>query len=415
MSIKIPRIAFLDDYEIKNQKVLVRVDFNTPVHPKTGAILDDNRIRAHAKTLKELLDKNNAVVAISHQGRPGSSDFVSLEKHAKHLSKIMNIDVKFVDDVIGPAAREAIQKLNPGELLILENTRLISEEIIEATPEKQAQTFLVRKLAPLFDSFVLDAFSAAHRSQPSLVGFPMVLPSVGGRVLEAEVKALCKLFNVEERPIVFVLGGSKVEDSLKIIETIVKNNIADRILTTGLLAELFIVAKGIYLGEENMKALSEKGLITLIPRARRILLMGAPIETPYDFAIDRNGKRLEVPATKVNGMIKDIGDETINMYHEMMKDAKVIVLRGPAGIIEEPLFRKGTFELAKRALETDAFTIFGGGHFTAIANELDTSLRKKIGHISLAGGALLLFLSGETLPALTALEKSAKKFIWGET
>ena len=156
-------------------------------------------------------------------------------------------------------------------------------------------------------------------------------------------------------------------------------------------------------------------LITLIPRARRILLMGAPIETPYDFAIDRNGKRLEVPATKVNGMIKDIGDETINMYHEMMKDAKVIVLRGPAGIIEEPLFRKGTFELAKRALETDAFTIFGGGHFTAIANELDTSLKKKIGHISLAGGALLLFLSGETLPALTALEKSAKKFIWGET
>ena len=414
MSLKIPKIAFLDDYDVSNKKVLVRVDFNSPIDPKTGEILDDNRIRAHTRTLKELLDKNNAVVVISHQGRPGGSDFVSLEVHARKISEIMKMDVKFVDDVIGPTAREKIKELKNGEILVLENTRIVSEEIIEATPEKQAKTFFVRKLAPLFDIFVLDAFSAAHRSQPSLVGFPMVLPSVGGRVLEAEVKALTRIFKPDEKPTVFVLGGAKVEDSLKIIETLVKNKVADRILTTGLLAELFLLAKGINIGKENMQFLMERGLVSLIPRARRILLSGAPIETPYDFAVLKNNKRVEFPATKVSGKIMDIGSETINMYHEMMKDAKVVVLRGPAGVIEDPRFRKGTFELAKRAIESGAFTIFGGGHFIAVANELSDDLKSKIGHISLAGGALLLFLSGETLPALEALEISAKKFIWGE-
>jgi len=414
MSLKLPKIAFLDDYDVSNKKVLVRVDFNSPIDPKTGEILDDNRIRAHTRTLKELLDKNNAVVVISHQGRPSGSDFVSLEVHARKISEIMNMDVKFVDDVIGPTAREKIKELKNGEILVLENTRIVSEEIIEATPEKQAKTFFVRKLAPLFDVFVLDAFSAAHRSQPSLVGFPMVLPSVGGRVLEAEVKALTRIFKPDEKPTVFVLGGAKVEDSLKIIETLVKNKVADRILTTGLLAELFLLAKGINIGKENMQFLMERGLVSLIPRARRILLSGAPIETPYDFAVLKNGKRVEFPATKVSGKIMDIGSETINMYHEMMKDAKVVVLRGPAGVIEDPRFRKGTFELAKRAIESGAFTIFGGGHFIAVANELSDDLKSKIGHISLAGGALLLFLSGETLPALEALEISAKKFIWGE-
>jgi len=414
MSLSIPKIALIDDYDITNKKVLVRVDFNSPIDPKTGEIIDDHRIRGHTKTLKELIDKDNAVVVMSHQGRPGGSDFVSLEVHAKKVSEIMGMDIHFIDDVIGPAARERIKNLKNGEILLLENTRIVSEEIIEATPEKQANTFFVRKLSPLFDVFVLDAFSTAHRSQPSLVGFPMVLPSVGGRVLEAEIKALARIFRPDEKPIVFVLGGAKVEDSLKIIETLVRNGVADRILTTGLLSMIFLVAKGIYIGKDNMKFLNERGYTSLIPRARRLLLMGAPVETPYDFGVLKNGKRAEEPATKVTGKIFDIGEETINMYHEMMKEAKVIVLRGPAGVIEDPRFRKGTFELAKRAIETGSFTIFGGGHFIAIANELDEKLRSKIGHISLAGGALLLFLSGEKLPALEALEISAKKFIFGD-
>ncbi|MHA1615803.1 MAG: phosphoglycerate kinase [Candidatus Njordarchaeales archaeon] len=412
MALELPKIPFMDDLDLESKKVLVRVDFNVPVDPEKGEIIDDTRIKAHAKTIEELVNKNSAVVVISHQGRPGEKEFVSLELHAKRLSEIIEMDVKFIDDIIGPSARNEIRNLKNGEVLVLENTRIISEEIIEAAPEKQAKTFLVRKLAPLFDAFVLDAFSAAHRSQPSLVGFPMVLPSVAGRVFEAEIKALLRIVSKEERPKVFVLGGAKVEDSLKIIETLVRNRAADRILITGLLAEVFLLAKGINIGKENIRVLTEKGLISLIPRARRVLMMGAPIETPYDVAVNRNGKRVEMPVTKVNGVIMDIGSETIKIYSELMKDAKVIVLRGPAGVMEHELFKIGTIKLAEAALKTDAFTIFGGGHFIAVANELDENLRKKVGHISLAGGALLLFLAGERLPAIYALAESAKKFLW---
>ncbi|MHA1590640.1 MAG: phosphoglycerate kinase [Candidatus Njordarchaeales archaeon] len=412
MVLEIPPIPFMDDYDLSEKKVLVRVDFNVPIDPKTGVILNDARIKAHARTIKELIDLNAAVVVISHQGRPGGKEFTSLKIHAERLSEILSYNVKFIDDIIGPAARNEIKKLKNAEVLVLENTRLISEEIIEAAPEKQAQTFFVKKLAPLFDAFVLDAFSTAHRSQPSLVGFPMVLPSVAGRVFEAEIKALSKIISREERPKVFVLGGAKVEDSLKVIETLVRNKAADRILTTGLLAEVFLVAKGINIGKENIQFLAEKGLIGLIPRARRLLMMGAPIETPYDVAIEKNGKRVEVPVTKVNGRIMDIGTETIKSYIQLMNDAKIIVLRGPAGVIEKGSFKIGTIKLAEAALRTSAFTIFGGGHFTVIADELDEKLRKKIGHRSLAGGALLLFLAGERLPAIYALAESAKKFIW---
>jgi len=195
MVLEIPPIPFMDDYDLSEKKVLVRVDFNVPIDPKTGVILNDARIKAHARTIKELIDLNAAVVVISHQGRPGGKEFTSLKIHAERLSEILSYNVKFIDDIIGPAARNEIKKLKNAEVLVLENTRLISEEIIEAAPEKQAQTFFVKKLAPLFDAFVLDAFSTAHRSQPSLVGFPMVLPSVAGRVFEAEIKALSNIIS----------------------------------------------------------------------------------------------------------------------------------------------------------------------------------------------------------------------------
>ncbi len=218
--------------ELSGRKVLLRVDLNSPID-KDGRILDSSRLKAHAPTIKELVERRNSVVLISHQGRPGDRDFVELQEHAQILSKYLDMNVEFVDDVMGPYAREKIKNMKEGEIILLNNVRMVSEELIEAPPQQHAKTFLVRKLSPLFDGYVNDAFATAHRSQPSLVGFPLVIPSAAGRVMEKEISALSKIFTPEESPKVFVLGGGKVLDTLRIIENLTKKRIADRILTGG--------------------------------------------------------------------------------------------------------------------------------------------------------------------------------------
>jgi phosphoglycerate kinase len=409
VDMKIPKIPTLKDIDITNKKIFMRIDINVPINPDTGEIVDDRRIRVHAETIREVLEKYKpAIVLGSHQGRPGEPDFITLEKHAERLSKYLGYEVKYIDDVMGPAARKAIEELKPGEILLLDNLRLVSEEVIEATPEKQSYTIFVRRLAPLFDAYVNDAFAAAHRSQPSIVGFPLVLPSAAGPLFEKEISALKKVVEGFESPRIFVLGGTKVRDLLRVIENLVKNKMADRILTTGLLAQLFLVAKGINLGRENMRFLEEKGILPLIPRARYILLMGAPIETPIDFKVLIDGEVKNTGLGGIKGKIMDIGEQTARIYSEFIKDAKVVVMRGPAGVIEDERFREGTLTLLKAAYETKAFVLIGGGHLTSLIDE--SKLNEHI-HVSTGGNALLLFLSGETLPALKALELSAKMFL----
>ncbi len=409
MELKIPRIPTLKDIDISNKKVFMRIDINVPIDPDTKEILDDRRIRVHSKIIKELMEKYQpALVLGSHQGRPGEPDFVTLEKHVELLRKYTGLDIKFVDDVIGPKAREEIKNLKPGEILLLDNLRLVSEEVIEATPEKQSYTIFVRKLASLFDNYVNDAFATAHRSQPSIVGFPLVLPSAAGPLFEKEISALKRVFEKYESPRIFVLGGVKVRDMLRVIENLVINKLADRILTTGLLAQVFLVAKGINIGSENMAFLEEKGVLPLIPRARHILLKGAPIETPIDFKVVVDGNVENKQIGSINGVIKDIGENTTNMYSEFIKEAKVVVMRGPAGVIEDERFRKGTETLVKTAIESKAFVLIAGGHLGSMVE--DSVISEKV-HVSTGGNALLLFLSGETLPALKALELSAKMFL----
>jgi phosphoglycerate kinase len=399
-------IPTLDDVNASNKKILLRIDINSPVDKKTGKLLDDSRIKAHAYTVKNLLERDNAVVILSHQGRPGDDDFISLQQHAELLSKYIGTNVEFIEDIIGPYAIEKVKKIEKGQIYLLENVRLVSEELIEAPPAQQAKTFLVRKLSPLFDIYVNDAFAAAHRSQPSLVGFPIVLPSAAGKVMEKEVSALAKIFNPEDSPKIFVLGGGKVSDTLKIIEHLAKNRVADRILTGGLVAELFAAAKGINLGKANMQVLESKGLLSLIPRARKLLLSGAPIEIPVDFVTEKqNGETSEEPANNINGTIKDIGSTTIEIYSSFIKEAKVITMRGPMGIIEDERFRNGTKSLLKSAFESPGFVIIGGGHMISMV-EKGIEINENKVHISTGGGALLLFLAGDKLPALEALHLS---------
>ena len=214
----------IDDVEVKDKVVLVRVDFNSPVDPETKKILDDSRIRAHGEsTVKELAEKGAKVVVLAHQGRKGDSDFIPLKQHAEILAKVLGNPVKYVDDLFGEKAKDAIKGLKSGEVVVLENVRAYDAETEQGTPEEQAKKELVVNLAPLADLFVNDAFSAAHRAHVSIIGFTAVLPSVAGRVMERELRSLRKILEKPEKPCVFILGGAKTDDSLEISSYVLNN------------------------------------------------------------------------------------------------------------------------------------------------------------------------------------------------
>jgi len=408
MPLYIPKIPTYREIEIRGKKVFMRIDINVPLDPETGEIIDDRRIRVHAKYIRMLMEEfNPALVLGSHQGRPGSSDFITLEKHHKLLEKYTGLSIKFVEDVMGPSAIKAIKELKPGEVLLLDNLRLVSEEVIEAPPERQALTIFAKRIASAVDLYINDAFATSHRSQPSIVGLPLLLPSAIGPLFEKEIKALERVVSESEPPRVYVLGGKKVVEHLRVIENLVNNKLADRILTCGLLGILFLAAKGVKIGVENYKLLEEAGALPLVPRARYLLLRGAPIETPVDCKVVHNGNVKNVYIGELKGRIMDIGENTVEIYSELIKDAKTVVMRGPAGVIEVEEFKTGTQALLNAAIQSKAYVLIAGGHLGAMVPE---GLEGRV-HVSTGGNAVLLFLSGEELPALKALELSAKMFL----
>jgi len=406
-----PKFLTLDDVNVKGKTVMVRVDFNSPVDPETKKLLDDTRIRAHGETtIKELSEKEAKVVILAHQGRPGDPDFIPLKQHAERLGEIIGKSVKYVDDLYGEKAKKAIRELRNGEILVLENTRTYPEERKSKTPEEHAKSEFIRELAPLADLFVNDAFSAAHRSHASVVGFTAVLPSVAGRIMERELKALTRVLESPEKPCVFILGGAKADDSLKISQYVLKNEIADYILTGGITGHLFLVATGVDLGGPNMELLEKQKVLDLVPGIEKLMAeYPGKIKTPIDVAVEVEGKRKEISVKNLptEHPIFDIGTETIKEYSQIIKKAKSIVISGPPGVYEREEFLKGTKEVLEAVAESEAFSLVGGGHTVAAVQEL--GLSDKMSYISTAGGALIEFLMGSKLPAVVALEKAAEK------
>ena len=406
-----PKILTIDDFDFKGKTALVRVDFNSPVDPETKKVLDDTRIKAHGETtIKELAKKGAKIVILAHQGRPGDPDFTPLKQHAQILGKILGKPVKYVDDVFGEKAQKAIKELKNGEILVLENVRTFPDEQKKGTPEEHAKTEFVKKLAPLADVFVSDAFAAAHRAHVSIVGFTAVLPSVAGRIMERELKALGRVLQAPEKPCIYILGGAKADDSLKISQYVLKNKIADHVLTGGVTGHLFLAAKGVDLGKSNMEFLEKKELMGLMPGIKDLMkAYPGKVEVPIDLAVDVKGKRKEIPATDLptNYPIYDIGEKTVKKYSDLVRGAKSIVISGPMGVFENKEFAKGTKKLFEAIASSKAFSLVGGGHTIAAVEEL--GLAKKMGYVSTAGGALIEFLMGEQLPGVVALEKAASR------
>ncbi len=401
----------LDDVNVKGKTVIVRVDFNSTVDPETKKLLDDERIKLHSVTIRELAEKGAKVIVLAHQGRPGDADFIGLGQHANRLKEILGIDVKFVEDVVGEKAVTAIKELRDGEILLLDNVRTLSDEMAKKSIEEHANSMIVNALAPLADLFVIDAFAAAHRAHASIVGFIPKIPTVFGRVMEKELLAIDKVRSVENRPIVYVLGGSKVKEGVEISEYVLSNNRVDYILTGGLVAQLFLHSKGINLGDVNVKVLEGRGLLDLAPKAKTLLdNFKEKIITPKDLAVKSNGFRREllVEELPTDDEICDIGSTTMEYFAKFLSNAKAVFLHGPMGVYEDSKFIEGTRAVFKAAVESGAFTVAGGGHTIAALSRL--GLYDKVSYISSGGGALLEALMGKKLPVIEAIEKYQTTF-----
>ena len=400
----------LDDFNVKDKVVLVRVDFNSEIDPETKKVTSDVRIRAHAETtINELAEKGAKVVILAHQGRKGDPDFIPLKQHAEILGKILKCPVKYVADVYGEKAQSAIKKLQSGEILVLDNVRSFDGETKKGTPEEHAKSILVQNLAPLADLFVNDAFAAAHRAHVSMVGFTAVLPSAAGRIMERELKSLARALEKPEKPCVYIMGGAKADDSLEISKYVLSNRIADYVVVGGVTSQLFLASKGVDLGKKTMDFLAKKELTGLIPGIQNLMHKYPDnVVVPVDVALDVNGKRKEISVADLptEYSIFDIGAKTVENYNRIIGNAKSIVVSGPMGVYEDEEFNYGTKKVFEAIANSKAFSLAGGGNTIAAIQEY--GLTQKISYISTAGGALIEFLMGKKLPGVIALENAVK-------
>ena len=398
------KVLTLDDFELKGKTVFLRVDMNCPIDSNTMEISGIKRIEEAIETINAL-DQTKLVIA-SHQGRVGNNDYTGMDKHAKVLEKLLNKKIKYVEDVIGEIAQNEIKNLQDGEILLLDNLRLCAEENYEFSPEAAANTIMVKRLAHLFDLCVLDSFPSAHRSHPSIVGFPHVLPACAGRIVEREVRNLDEIMTVAKAPHVIVLGGSKVPDRLEAIKMLIQNGRADHVLLTGLIGNVFMRAQARIKYPLGIKREEE-----VVTKAHALIGEYPDVfTTPVDVAIDKDGQRMEmdVREIKTGDKIYDLGPKTVEHYSKIISSAGTVFISGPAGFFEKENFSFGTRGLLEAVAKSMATTLVSGGHLTTALKE--QGLEEKINHISTAGGALVLYLTGEKLPMIKALETAAMKY-----
>lgn len=411
-------ICTLDEFELRNKTVLCRVDINQPVDRQTDTLKSIARIRACVPTVKELAEKGAKVVLLAHQGSDIEyKNFYCTRPHAKVLTELLGRPVQWIDDVCGPAARAAIQNLNPGEILLLDNVRFVSEEQtlfemkLQLTHEQQAKTLLVEKLAPLADLYVCDAFAAAHRDQPSLCGFEQVLPSAMGRLFEKEYCVISQLMEAPERPCVFVLGGAKISDAFMMLETVLSNGTADRVLTGGLVANILLAAKGEPVGQGSLDFIVKSNYAEYIDLAKPLYEKYADkIVLPTDLAGVSGEERVEYALCDVpeDFSALDIGSQTANAYCEIIASSKTVFVNGPMGVFEQTLTELGTKAVFEALGSTNAYTVVGGGDSVTAATKYQVA--EKLGYVCTGGGALIRFLTGEELPVVRALRHAAEAF-----
>lgn len=410
-------INTLDDFDFYSKIVLCRLDLNSPYDREKNVLKDNSRIIAALPTIKELSEKGAKLVLLSHQGGDLEyQNFIPTEIHSKEIELHIGEKIQYIDDICGPAAREAMKSLISGDILLLDNVRYMAEEMtlfetkLKLSPEEQSKTIVVKKLAPIGDIYVCDAFAAAHRDQPTLVGFEELLPSAMGRLFEKEYSILTKIITAPEKPCVFVLGGAKIEDAFLMMPAVLKNNIPDCILCGGLVSTIFMMARGDCLGSPSEELIYKKKLEPYIDRAKTIWKeYSDKLILPLDFAYSQGGrKEIDYDNLPCQHPIADIGEKTIQLYKEEIAKAHTVFVNGPLGIFEKSETQLGTYEIWHHIAHSNAFSVIGGGDSISVVSKYNLS--SKFSYMCTGGGAMVRFLSGEELPVVKALKKSARKY-----
>lgn len=384
------------DLDVQGKRVLVRVDFNVPMDG--SRITDDTRIRAAVPTLQHLIQHGAKVILASHLGRPDGQveEKLRLAPVAQHLSTLLGKPVAMAPDVVGREVEQAVAGLGSGDVLLLENVRFRAEE--EANDPAFA-----KQLAALADVYVNDAFGTAHRAHASTEGVAHYLPSAAGLLMQAEIDTMGRALLRPDRPFVAIVGGKKVSDKIGVLNNLIQR--ADRILVGGAMANTFLKAHGLEIGQSYYEPDAVEIATSLVKEAKaadKDLLL--PRDCVVATALDEKAMYhvVDVQEIPLAQMVVDIGPETIRQYTEALRDAKTVIWNGPMGVTEIEPFATGTREIAKALGEVDGMTIVGGGDSVAALEQ--AGLADRVSHVSTGGGASLEFLEGKDLPGVAALD-----------
>jgi phosphoglycerate kinase len=383
------------DIDVSGRKVFVRVDFNVPLD--NGRVADDTRIRETLPTIRYLIERGAKVILASHLGRPKGKvvEELRLTPVAERLSELLGKPVQKADEAIGEQVQAMADKLQPGDVLLLENVRFYPGEE-KNDPE------LARQFAALAEIYVNDAFGAAHRAHSSTEGIAHYLPAVSGLLMEKEISVLGKALSNPDRPFTAIIGGAKVKDKIDVIDNLL--NIADNLVIGGGLAYTFLKAQGYEIGKslvDNDKLDLALGFIRKAQEKGVNFLLPVDVVVADDFKAEANTQIVPIDAIPADWEGVDIGPKTRELYAKTIKESKLVVWNGPMGVFEIEPFSHGTREVAQACAETSAYTIIGGGDSAAAVEKF--GLAAKMDHISTGGGASLEFMEGKALPGVVAL------------
>ena len=384
------------DVDVQGKRVLMRVDFNVPM--QDGTISDDKRIRAALPTIKHAIEAGGKVILMSHLGRPKGKpdDAFRLDPVAKRLSELLGQPVQKVDDCIGADVEQAVAKLEPGDVLLLENVRFYAQET-DNDPE------FAKALAALGDIFVNDAFGTAHRAHASTTGVADYLPAVSGFLMEKELEFLGGAVEDPKRPFVAILGGAKVKDKIAVIESLL--NKVDTLIIGGGMAYTFLKAQGYEVGNSLLDGERLEFCRSIMAKAEEKgveLLLPVDVVAAKEYGPDAEHKVVSSREMPADWEGLDIGPETAKRFSAAVKDAGTVVWNGPMGVFEFEAFAKGTLSVAQALADSSAVTIIGGGDSAAAVEQM--GLADKMTHVSTGGGASLEFLEGKVLPGVAALD-----------
>ena len=380
------------DIDLKNKRVLMRVDFNVPM--ADGKVTDDKRIKAALPTIKYVLEQGASLLLMSHLGRPkgGPDPEFSLRAASEALATLLGTPVKMAPDCVGPEVEKMAKELKAGEVLMLENTRFHKGE-------EKNDLDLAKQMAALGDVYVNDAFGSAHRAHSSTEGIARFLPAVSGFLMEQELEYLGRAVANPEHPYIAILGGAKISDKILVVETLASK--CDKLIIGGGMANTFLSAKGLNMQDSLVEAEALETAKTLLGKLGDKLVLPVDAIIADKFDAEANTQTVDVDKIPAGWRMLDVGPKTVSLYQATLDGAKLIVWNGPVGVFEMPKFAEGTFALAHMLAESKAITVIGGGDSASAVKK--AGVAKQMTHVSTGGGASLEFLEGKELPGVAAL------------